>query len=107
MKDGIVKPLAQRTGSRFSRERPPPAERRVRVEQTNASVDKSGREFLAFAVDVRFGSEWHEDLTGCVYKGSGNLFVKRADGYVSASYLQGKRVTPVTGVCEAADAPKA
>lgn len=84
-----------------------PRERRVRIEQTSASVDKKGREFFAFVVDSRFGSEWQEDLTGCVYKGSGSLFVKRGDGYVPASYLQGKRVEPVAGVCEAAEASKA
>jgi len=97
----LVKPLAQMQTHRFSRERPPPRERRVRVLQTTASLDDSGRAFVPFVVDVRFGSEWREDIAGCVYKGSGSIFVKKGDAYRPAAFLLGKKADPVAGVCEA------
>jgi len=103
VEDGLVKPLAKQEGNRFARTRPPPRERRVRALQSTTSVDKSGRPFVAFAVDVRFGSEWHrDDIVGCVYRGSGDLFVKRGDAYRPAEFLLGKNVEPVAGACEAA-----
>jgi len=100
-----VKPLAQQeTPSRFSRARPAPRERRVRVAETTASVDKKGRAFVPFSIDVRFGgSAWREnDIVGCVYTGNGDLFVKKGDSYRPAAFLLGKNVEPVAGVCEAA-----
>jgi hypothetical protein len=100
-----VKPLADLESHRFSRARPPPRERRVRAVQTTATLDKSGRPFVPFAIDVRFGSEWHEnDIVGCAYTGSGNLFVKRGDTYRPASFLLGKNDAPVSDVCVAAPA---
>jgi hypothetical protein len=103
VEEGLVRPLANSEGSRFSRSRPPPRERRVRVIQATASVDKSGRAFVPFAIDVRFGSEWRkDDIVGCAYRQSGELFVKRGDGYRPAAFLLGKNVEPVAGVCEAA-----
>lgn len=106
MQHGLVAPLAKRESesSRFSRGRPPPRERRVRITQASESRDKAGRTFLTFAVDVRFGeSEWREnDIVGCVYKGSGDLFVQRGDEYRPAAFLLGKNVKPVAGVCQAA-----
>ena len=103
VEEGLVRPLSNSEGSRFSRSRPPPRERRVRVTQATVSVDKSGREFVPFAIDVRFGSEWREnDIVGCAYRGSGELFVKRGEAYRPASFLLGKNVDPVAGVCEAA-----
>ena len=105
VEDGLLKPLAEQESSRFSRARPPPAERRVRVTQTTASVDKEGRPFVPFAVDVRFGGEWHEnDIVGCAYTKSGNLFVKRGDAFRPAAFLLGKNVEPVAGVCAPAPA---
>ncbi|MEI9951884.1 MAG: hypothetical protein WDO74_23600 [Pseudomonadota bacterium] len=103
---GILKPLAERAGSRFSRSRPPPHERRVRVSQTTLSRDKQGREFVPFAVDVRFGAaDWQQDdIVGCAYRASGNLFVKRGEAYFPASLLLGKKVDPVAGVCQPAAA---
>jgi hypothetical protein len=75
----------------------------VRVIQSTVSVDKSGRAFVPFAIDVRFGSEWRkDDIVGCAYRQSGELFVKRGDGYRPAAFLLGKNVDPVAGVCEAA-----
>ncbi|MEO8900493.1 MAG: hypothetical protein ABI488_02620 [Polyangiaceae bacterium] len=102
---GIVQPLAARAGSRFSRSRPPPHERRVRVTQANLSRDKQGRDFVPFAVDVRFGGDWQEDdIVGCAYRATGSLFVKRGDAYFPAAFLFGKAADAVAGVCEAAPA---
>ena len=101
VESGLVKPLAQSETSRFSRARPAPHQRRVRVTKSTESVDKSGRRFVPFAIDVRFGSEWHEnDVVGCVYTGKGDLFVKKGDAYRPAEFLLGKNVDPVAGVCE-------
>jgi hypothetical protein len=103
VEDGLVKPLANREGSRFSRSRPPPRERRVRIIQATVSLDKRGRSFVPFVVDVRFGSEWSEnDIVGCVYRGSGELFVKRGEQYRPVAFLFGKKADPIAGVCEAA-----
>jgi hypothetical protein len=101
--DGLVKPLANTENNRFSRSRPAPRERRIRVIQSTLSNDKSGRAFVPFAIDVRFGSEWHaNDIVGCVYQKSGELFVKKGDTYRPAAFLLGKKADPVAGVCEAA-----
>jgi hypothetical protein len=105
VEEGIIKPLAKLGGSRFSRARPLPQERRVRVTQSTANVDKRGRGFVPFSIDVRFGSDWREnDVVGCVYTGSGELFVKTGGAYRSAQVLLGKNVDPVPGVCESASA---
>lgn len=99
----ILKPLAERGGSRFSRSRPPPHERRVRVTQSTLSSDKQGREFIPFSVDVRFGAgEWQrDDIVGCAYRASGNLFVKVGEAYFPAALLLGKKVEALPGACEA------
>ena len=101
--EGLVKPLAKQEGHRFSRARPAPSERRVRVLNSTATADKAGRAFVPFSIDVRFGSEWaKDDIEGCAYRGSGNLYVKTGDVYRPASFLLGKNVEPVAGACEAA-----
>ena len=99
--EGLVKPRAKIETSRFSRSRPPPRESRVRVTKSTATLDKNGHPFVPFAVDVRFGGpEWHEnDVVGCVYAGSGSLFVKLGDSYRPAEIFLGKSVEPVAGVC--------
>jgi hypothetical protein len=105
VEDGLVKPLAalEANASRFSRARLPPRERRVRVTQTTATPDKAGRPFLTFAVDVKFGGEWHEnDIVGCAYTNTGALFVKKGDAYRPASFLLGKNAESVAGVCQPA-----
>ena len=100
---GLVKPLAERENNRFSRARPAPHERRVRITSSTLSSDKSGRAFLPFAIDVRFGSDWREnDIVGCVYTPKGDIFVKRGDSYRPSAFLLGENVDPVPGVCEAA-----
>jgi hypothetical protein len=101
-----VKRLAQSQVRKFSRVTPPPTERRVRILQTSATLDKSGRAFLAFVVDIRFGPEWRNDIRGCVYKDSGDIYVKKGDAYRPAAFLFGKNVEPVAGVCEG-EAPRA
>ena len=104
---GLLEPLAQkeRERSRFSRARMPPQERRVRVTQAAATLDASGRAYMAFAVDVRRGAEWHEnDFVGCAYTQTGALFVKRGDEYRPAESLLGKDADVAPNVCTA---PKA
>lgn len=103
-----MKPLARQEASRsrFSRERPPPAARRVRVLEASAAKDRSGRTFVPFAVDIRYGSDWSADeIVGCAYRQSGNLFVKAGSEYRPAAYLLGKRAGAVAGVCEPAPPP--
>lgn len=100
----MLKPLAQKESerSRFSRARLPPRERRVRITQETTTVDKSGREYVSFAIDVRFGDQWQEnDVVGCVYTKSGAAFVKRGDEYRPAAVLLGKSTDPAPGVCVA------
>jgi len=100
---GLLKPLADqdKNYSMFSRMRPPPRERRVRVTQSTPTVDQAGRAFMTFAVDARWGTEaWHEnDITGCAYVSSGDLYVKIGDEFRGAAYLVGKKADPVAGVC--------
>jgi hypothetical protein len=100
-----VKPLAEKEQerSRFSRARIPPRERRVRVTQAATTVDKNGRDYVPFAIDVRYGDEWTEnDIVGCAYPKTGALFVKRGDDYRPAEILLGKSVDAAPGVCVAA-----
>lgn len=100
---GLLQPLAERSSSRFTRSRPPPRERRVRVDQATPSRDKQGREFVAFSVDVRFGNgEWQrDDIVGCAYRASGNLFIQRGEAYFPAALLLGKKVDALPGACQA------
>ena len=107
VEERLLKPLAEheRDRDRFSRARLPPRERRVRLTLATAVADKNGRAFVSFAVDVRFGSEWHEnDVVGCAYTANGEIFVKKGDAYRPVSFLLGKNVDPVAGVCEPARA---
>jgi len=99
---GLLQPLAERTTSRFSRARPPPRERRVRVTQSTASRDKQGRDFVPFSVDVRFGTgEWQrDDIVGCAYRASGNLFIQRGEAYFPAAVLLGKKFDALPGACQ-------
>ncbi len=99
---GLLEPLAQKEKerSRFSRARMPPQERRVRVTQAAATLDASGRAYMAFAVDVRRGTEWQEnDVVGCAYMQTGALFVKRGNEYRPAEMLLGKDVAVTPNVC--------
>ena len=104
VEERLVKPIAQKEGERksFSRSRPAPKERRVRVTQESTTPDQHGKAYVPFAIDVRFGSdEWQEnDVVGCAYRESGELFVKIGDEYRPAAFLLGKSVKPVPSVCE-------
>jgi hypothetical protein len=102
---GLLKPLAavESHRSRFSRERSAPHARRIRIEETTTTNDASGHPFIHFAVDGRWGEEWEkDDILGCVYGGTGKIFVKVGDQYWPAGFYLGKNVEAVTGVCEAA-----
>ena len=107
VEDALVKPLGKMESNSFSRGRPVPRERRARIPDGTVMVDKQSRAFLSFAVDIRYGdSEWREnDVVGCVYRGSGNLYVKIGDQYRPAGFLLGKNVQPVAGVCQGSPAP--
>ena len=99
---GLLEPLAQKEKeqSAFSRGMRPPQERRVRVTQTEVSVDASGRAYMAFALDARRGKAWHEnEVVGCAYTQTGALFVKRGTDYRSAEILLGKDVDVAPNVC--------
>jgi hypothetical protein len=104
VQEGLVKPLAEQERNVFSRSRPAPKERQVRVLKSSLTRDKRGRDFVPFAIDVRFGDKWREDILGCVYQSSGELFVKRGDAYRPAAFLLGKNVDPVADVCQGAPA---
>ena len=103
---GLLKLLVERAGSRFTRARPPPHERRVRVTQATPTRDSQDREFVPFSVDVRFDTgDWKlNDIVGCAYRASGSLFVKRGEAYFPAALLFGKKVDPIAGVCQPARA---
>jgi hypothetical protein len=111
VEDGLLKPLAEQEAktSPFSRMRPIPHERRVRVTQAAEAHDKAGRAFMTFAVDIKYaGQDWREnDIVGCAYTTSGDLFVKRGDAYRPAAFLLGQNADAVPGVCEASPPPKA
>ena len=79
----------------------------MRVIEATTTPDKNGKHYVPFAIDVRFGgSEWHQnDIVGCAYTGSGELFVKRGDAYRPASFLLGKNAEPVADVCAPSPAP--
>lgn len=99
---GLLEPLAERgDGPRFSRAAPIPRERRLRVVSNTLSKDKKGGSFASYEVDVRYGKEWRLDIVGCVYKETGQIFVKRGDEYRPAEFLLGADVRPVSGVCVA------
>ncbi len=102
VEEGLLKPLAEKEkdAGRFTRARMPPRERRVRVTQATTTADKHGGGYLPFAIDVRWGDEWHQnDIVGCAYLKTGALFVKRGDEYRPASVLLGKSAEAVAGVC--------
>jgi hypothetical protein len=103
--DGLLKPLAKKESqrSRFSRAEPVPKERRPRAVGDELQRDARDRAFFTFAVDVRYGDggEWREDMTGCVYRASGAIYVSIGDEYFPSDYLLGKRSEAVKGVCAA------
>jgi len=102
VEEALLKPLAEKEKdrSRFSRARLPPRERRVRVPSATTIRDASDHEYVAFAVDVRFGDQWQEnDIVGCAYPQTGALFVKLGDEYRPADVLLGKNADPAPVAC--------
>jgi hypothetical protein len=118
----LLKPLTERDQLRaeFSRARPSPVVRRVRVQEAGPFKDKEGARFMTFAIDSAHGyraksktgvpeGEWGRDShTGCVYPDSGDIYIKVGDSYRGASLLLGKN-TPVAAahICRSVEAPLA
>lgn len=101
VKDELLTPLATKdhARSRFSRSRPPPTVRRLRIPDATPRTDAKGQEFVAFSVDERFGwgadaneDEWEKGaIEGCVYVDSKEIFVKNGKDYRPAALLLGKK----------------
>jgi hypothetical protein len=97
----LIQPLAAKdhNQSKFSRARLPPSERRVRVLDEKPQQDSAGNAFFAFAVDARHGwgdakddASWSKAaITGCVYPGSGEVFIKRGNAFHPAAAAVGKK----------------
>lgn len=96
----LVQPLAtkEREQSKFSRARPTPSERRVRILDEQPKQDSAGDAFLTFAIDTRHG--WDDDdaknwtkaaMTGCVYPERGEVFIKRGNAFHPAAAALGKK----------------
>jgi hypothetical protein len=110
--DKLVKPLVakEREQSKFSRARPAPSERRVRVLDEQPAHDSAGNAFFAFAIDTRRG--WHQNdddsnwtksaMTGCVYLDRGEVFIKRGNAFHPAAAAVGKKTKAApAGTCTA------
>ncbi len=98
--DKLIQPLAakERDQSKFSRARLPPSERRVRMLDKEPQQDSAGDAFYTFAIDARHGwGDSDEDnwtkaaITGCVYPGRGEVFIKRGSGFHPAQAAVGKK----------------
>jgi hypothetical protein len=96
----LVQPLVakEREQSKFSRARPAPAERRVRLLDEKPQQDSAGEAFLTFAIDTRHGWGDEEDvhwtkaaITGCVYPDRGEVFIKRGKAFHPAAAALGKK----------------
>jgi hypothetical protein len=93
--------------SRYSRAGPPFAEHRVRLLDAAPVADGRGGAFVGFTVDARYSrgeGAWRKDLFGgCVYAGSGEVYVRFGQGFRAAGVLLGKKTPPAPGhVCRAA-----
>lgn len=107
----LLAPLAGREKARssYSRARPPAAERRVRILDGVPIADAKGGAFVGFAVDARYGrgeGRWQDDeITGCVYAETGEVYVRSGDAFRAASVLFGKTISPAAShICRAAGA---
>ena len=111
VQEKLLAPLAAREKARssYSRARPPAAERRVRMLDAAAIADAKGGAFVGFAGDARYGrgaGRWQEDeITGCVYAATGEVYLRTGHRYRAAGVLLGKTVPPAAShVCRAAGA---
>jgi hypothetical protein len=110
----LLEPLQKKEAdrSRFSRAAQPPHARRIRILDDAPRADRTGRSYLAFAVDESraFGiiedkdnaeSNWFQNaITGCVYPETGDVLVKRGEVYFASSVLLGRSVpTAPADVC--------
>jgi hypothetical protein len=108
----VLAPLkkSEEKRSKFSRARMPPTERRVRVLDAEKQKDASGAVFVTFAVDERYGrgadASWSQnEIEGCVYDDTDEVFVKVGDTWRPGAHLVGKKVKPApTHVCQSNDA---
>jgi len=107
----LLAPLAAREKARssYSRARPPAAERRLRMLDAAPIADAKGGAFVGFAVDARYGrgaGRWQEDvITGCVYAGTGEVYLRYGRAFRAAGVLLGKTVPPAAShVCRVAGA---
>jgi hypothetical protein len=111
VEEKLLAPLAAREEARssYSRARPPAAERRVRMLDTEPIADAKGGAFVRFAVDARYGraaGRWQQNvITGCVYAATGEVYLRYGHGFRAAGVLLGKKVPPAAShVCRAAGA---
>jgi hypothetical protein len=116
IQDKLLAPLAAREGarSRYSRAASPAAERRLRLLDTEPVMDAKGSAFVRFAVDARYGlavelrrdggGRWQQNaITGCVYPGSGEVYLRYGDAFRSAGVLLGRKtLRAASHVCRAA-----
>jgi hypothetical protein len=90
-----VKPMQAREAqrSRYSRVAMPPAERRVKVVDTQ--TDASGVAFTNFVVEQRFAfdpdAKWTKAETGCAYASTGAVFLKVGEKLRAAEFFLGKK----------------
>lgn len=89
----LIEPLAdkEQNQGRFTRGRQPVQARRIRLLDSDPLKDADGKAFVTFAVDARRG---RDTLTGCVYPGTGAVFVLRSGVYYPAASMLGKKTKP-------------
>ena len=97
----LVRPLVAKEANqgKFSRARPVPAERRVRIVDDKPQTDAAGNAFFTFALDERHGwsddkdeSSWNKaTMTGCVYVDRKEVFIKRGKAFHPAAAALGKK----------------
>ncbi|MDX2091801.1 MAG: hypothetical protein SFX73_28325 [Kofleriaceae bacterium] len=110
IEDQLLRPLAAKDSerSKFSRARVPATARRVRVLDRAALVDATGKAFVRFAVDERYGwfdanddDSWNaSEITGCAYLEAREVFIERGGKIHPAAARLGKKTKPVAGACE-------
>jgi len=111
VQEKLLAPLADREEARssYSRARAPAAERRVRMLDAGPIADAKGGAFVGFAVDARYGrgaGRWQKDvITGCVYAGTGEVYVRYGHYFRAPGVLLGKPIPRAAShVCRAAGA---